>query len=124
MPVGEAKGFGLALLSDLMCGLPMGGAMADELTSVIGTPEDPAECSLRFHPTVLGRSRTFARAKAYVRRIEASRRRPGQGPAHVPGRGRPQRIAKTNGTIRIAARTLADLHATAEALGLPDETWI
>ncbi len=48
LPSGGPKGFGLAFVIDLMCGLLSGGAVGGEVTPLYGDPSRPYDCSHLF----------------------------------------------------------------------------
>ncbi|WP_349367016.1 MAG: Ldh family oxidoreductase [Nitratireductor rhodophyticola] len=120
-PAGGAKGFGLALVVDLLCGLLSGGAMGAEVASSYGPPDDPAECSWLFiaiDPSVFGDgSATTARAEAYVTAVERSSRVPGTGAAHVPGRRRQGARRQAQDQVPVSRLTITALKTLAAELG-------
>jgi len=122
-PAGGAKGFGLALVVDLLCGLLSGGAMGAEVASNYGPPGDPAECSWLFialDPSVFGDvSEITARAEAYVAAVERSRRVPGSGSAHVPGRPAAEDKLQAQRQVQVSRHIMAELATLAVEFGLP-----
>jgi len=122
-PAGGAKGFGLALVVDLLCGLLSGGTMGAEVASNYGPPDDPAECSWLFiaiDPSLFGdHTAIAARAEAYVQAVEASRRVPGTGGAHVPGRHGLDLSAQAKGQVRVSRPTMTALENFAVEFGMP-----
>ncbi len=127
-PAGGAKGFGLALVVDLLCGLLSGGAMGAEVASNYGPPGDPAECSWLFialDPSVFGDvSEITARAEAYVAAVERSRRVPGSGSAHVPGRRAAEDKLQAQRQVQVSRHIMAELATLAIEFGLPVPTAI
>ncbi|MEM5493399.1 Ldh family oxidoreductase [Hoeflea sp. AS16] len=123
-PAGGAKGFGLALVVDLLCGLLSGGAMGTEVASNYAPPEQPADCSWLFiaiDPSAFGdMTEITARAETYVNTVERARRTPGAGPAHVPGRRNANADSTTENHIIIPRSTVEKLQLFAMEIGLPD----
>ncbi len=89
LPSGGAKGFGLAFMIDLMCGLLSGGAIGDEVRPLYGDLSIPYDCSHLFiaidvaHFCDLQEFR--ARASAASDRIRAARRAAGVEALFAPG---------------------------------------
>ena len=68
LPAAGAKGFGLAFMIDLLCGLLSGGSYCEGLASMFSAPKHPADCSwlliASIDPAHFGLSQDFTVAVA------------------------------------------------------------
>lgn len=121
-PAGGAKGYGLALVVDLLCGLLSGGAMGEEVTSNYAPVDTPAECSSLFiaiDTSVFGDLTAItARAEAYVKTVESSRRAAVAGSAHVPGRRNLEGQTNPENQIFVSRSTIDALRSFASEVGV------
>jgi LDH2 family malate/lactate/ureidoglycolate dehydrogenase len=123
LPAGGAKGFGLALMVDLLCALA-GGVNGGEARPMFADPAAPAETSWLF---VVIDAAHFGLETPYPERVAALSAavlgapvRTGGGPARLPGdRGRAA-AAHAAGMLALDPRVLAELDAISAALGGPD----
>jgi LDH2 family malate/lactate/ureidoglycolate dehydrogenase len=122
LPSGGAKGFGLALMIDLMCGLLSGGASGAEVRALYGDFAEPYDCShlfmaidiTRFGPPDLFRQR----AAAAARRIRSARRAPSVPQLLTPGEPEWQRRQRTSGVVMLEPAVSDMLNRFASKLGV------
>jgi len=124
LPTGGAKGFGLAFVIDLLCGLLSGGATGTEVRPLYGDFATPYDCShffmaidvAHFHDPA-----SFANAaEAAAMRVRSSARAPGIAQLFTPGEPEWQRRERAHGTVRLDAPVVAMLTRYARELGVPD----
>jgi LDH2 family malate/lactate/ureidoglycolate dehydrogenase len=88
-PTGGAKGFGLAFVIDLMCGLLSSGAWGDRVNGMYTDPAIPLDCAFLFIAIDVGHFRDLdgfkGEASAAADRVRASKRAPGVDRITVPG---------------------------------------
>lgn len=105
LPAAGPKGFGLALMIDLLSGLLSGGASGAAVRPLYGDPAVPYDCSMLFiaidvpHFRALDEVRTEAERAA--RRIREGRRAPGVDRLHTPGSGAWMRRRASTGYVRL-----------------------
>ena len=123
VPIAGAKGFGLALMIDLLTSLLSGGAGGTEVTSFYEGIDQPAHCSYLFiaiDPAHFGVGETFAaQAAEAAARVRDSRPADGVDRLFTPGERRYERHQNANGKISIAPTVLAELNALAGRVGVP-----
>ncbi len=117
LPAGGAKGFGLALMVDLLCALS-GGAAGAEIGPMYGSPETKADCSwlfLALDPDRFGLDRSYAERVAGLAATvrEAA---PDSGRA-LPGDRGHAATAASGGTIALPPSLAASLDALSRELG-------
>ena len=85
LPAAGAKGFGLAFMIDLLCGLLSGGSYCEGLASMFSAPEHPADCSwllIAIDPAHFGLSQDFTVAvAAAAEKLRDGKRQDGVRPA-------------------------------------------
>lgn len=122
LPFAAAKGFGLAFMIDLLCGLLSGGAYGDAVKPLYGDPAIPYDCSLLFIAIDVPHFRDLAHFKAdaevAARRIRQGRRAPGVDRLYTPGEPEWVRRAQAQGRIRIEFAVFSTLNRLADELGL------
>lgn len=123
LPTGGAKGFGLAVIIDLLCGGLSGGGMGAEITSLFGDKTVSYNCAHLFmgiDPAHFGDPDQFcARAQAYADVIRASRPLdPAVSPPAMPGDGKQAALATNAQGCPMAEKTYESLLTTARALGV------
>ncbi len=126
LPAAGPKGFGLAVMVDLICGGLSAGAIGEAVRPLYGDPADPYRCAHFFLGLDVARFRPLldfiGDAGAFADRIRGSKPAPGTDrvftpgePAWVTGQARAQ-------ACPVAADTLAKLSALGRDLGLgPDD---
>jgi len=110
LPAAGAKGFGLALMIDLMCGLLADGAWGEDVQGLYDNITEPNNCSFLLMAIDVGhfRSRTdfeaeTARAAA---RVRASKRAPGEDRITVPGERKWQKRQDSKGFVTLSKATV------------------
>ena len=122
LPTGGPKGFGLAFVIDLMCGLLSGGAAGDEVRPLYGDPAAAYDCSHLFiaidvaHFCDLDEFR--ARAAAAAARIRPARRAPGTAALFAPGEPEWRRRESSAGEVHLAPEVAGMLARLARELGV------
>lgn len=105
LPSGGAKGFGLALMIDLMCGLLSGGASGADVRPLYGDFAAPYDCSHLFIAIDIahfGAPNEFRRrAAAAAQRIHGVRRAPGISQLFTPGEPEWQQRKRANGLVTL-----------------------
>jgi LDH2 family malate/lactate/ureidoglycolate dehydrogenase len=113
LPSAGPKGFGLAFVIDLMCGLLSGGAIGDEVKPLYGDPSMPYDCSHLFiavdvaHFCDVNEFRT--RAAAAAERIRSGRRARGVDALFAPGEPEWRRRQSANYAVQLAPEVAAML---------------
>lgn len=122
LPSGGAKGFGLAFVLDLMCGLLSGGAHGSAVKPLYGDFSTPYDCSHLFiaidvaHFTA---PETFrAAAAAAAERLRTGRRAPGTARLFAPGEPEWRRREAAAGMVALEPAVAAMLVRYARALGV------
>ncbi|HWP26007.1 MAG TPA: Ldh family oxidoreductase [Xanthobacteraceae bacterium] len=127
LPAAGAKGFGLAFLIDLMCGLLSGGATGCDVKPLYGDPSIPYDCSHLYlaidvaHFCELSAFRAAATRAA--ERVRTSRRAPGVTRIFSPGEPEWDRRQNARGQVKLEPavatmllRLAQELHVSAEPL--------
>jgi LDH2 family malate/lactate/ureidoglycolate dehydrogenase len=122
LPSGGHKGFGLALMIDMLTGVLGGGGFGDQVRPLYREPDRFNNCSnlfLAIDPELVGGLAGFrARASALAERVRGSARVPGAGRAYAPGENETECAARQrkNGVAVDRSAIKALLH-TAVATG-------
>jgi len=120
LPAAGPKGFGLALMIDLMCSLLSGGAGGDKVKPLYGDPTVPYDCSHLFIAIDVGAfgdaSRFRAQAAAAAERIRLGQPAPGVDRLYVPGEPEWQRCETAAGKVRLERAVLDNLIKVAQSL--------
>jgi LDH2 family malate/lactate/ureidoglycolate dehydrogenase len=127
LPSGGPKGFGLAFLIDLLCGLLSGGASGDKVSPLYGDFAVPYDCSHLFvaidvahfvDPVVFR-----AAAAAAAERLRGGRRAPGVSQLFAPGEPEWRNREQAQGKIRLEpavadmlVKTAREMHVSAAPL--------
>jgi LDH2 family malate/lactate/ureidoglycolate dehydrogenase len=125
LPAAGPKGFGLALMIDLMCGLLSGGASGDKVKPLYGDPRVPYDCSHLFvaidvsHFCDAGWFRRAAAAAAD--RIRAGARAPGVERLFVAGEPEWERSMNSGFKVAIERAVADNLIKVAQALHVSAE---
>jgi LDH2 family malate/lactate/ureidoglycolate dehydrogenase len=128
LPASGPKGFGLAFMIDLMCGLLSGGASAAAVKPLYGDPAIPYDCSHLFiaidvaHFCEPGWFR--AQASEAAKRVREGRRAPGVSELLLPGepewrkkQAAANRVQLDPAVAATLVKLATSLNVSAEALG-------
>lgn len=122
LPTGGAKGFGLAVMVDLLVGGLSSGAIGDEVRPLFGDMSLPYRSANLFLAIKVDGFRPLAEfeaaADAFADKIRGSKLAPGASPARVPGDRAIAAHRAFGGTLTLPAATLAGLRRSAERLGV------
>jgi LDH2 family malate/lactate/ureidoglycolate dehydrogenase len=122
LPSGGPKGFGLAFVIDLMCGLLSGGAVGEEVTPLYGDPSRPYDCSHLFIAIDVAHfcdpSEFFARAAAAAEHVRSGRRAPGVAALFAPGEPEWRRRQSSNDVVHLAPEVATMLIRMGRELGV------
>lgn len=122
LPAAGHKGFGLALVVDLLCGLLSGGAWGDGVQPLYGDPAVPYDCSQAFLAIDVAHAvpfEGFARgAAAAAERVRGSRPAPGTERLYAPGDPERERRAAGGGVVRLDPSVADALHRCAASVGV------
>jgi len=125
LPLGAHKGFGLALMVDLFCGLLTGGAFLQDLKGMYKFPNDPsltAHLFIAYDPgMILTESEYQERIDLFVKTIKNTPTAPGVPQVILPGeiefRSWKERIEKG---IPLQETLIVELNSLASELGVKD----
>lgn len=121
-PIAGAKGFGLALMIDMLSSLLSSGAGGKDITSFYDNIAEPAHCSYLFiaiDPCHFGLDFDLAAAvQDRVSSVKASTRRAGVDRIRVPGEGKAERRLASQGQVTISDGLVGDLSVIAQSLGV------
>lgn len=122
LPAAGAKGFGLALMIDLIAGGLSAGGMGEAVQPLYGDmarPYDSANLFLAIRIDGLRPPADFAAAASGLTdRIRASRGAPGAAPVRVPGDRAAQARSRFEGHCPLGSETLEALRSHASRLGV------
>jgi LDH2 family malate/lactate/ureidoglycolate dehydrogenase len=123
LPFGGHKGFGLALIADLLAGGLSGGATGRNVRSIYRNLDEPNDCShlfLALDPAAFGMAGAFTEAVGRVTDdVHSSRRAPGTDRLYVPGEIEEGTAAQSQvDGIELEDAVLDELHAAAVTAGL------
>lgn len=122
LPAGGAKGFGLAVMIDLMAGGLASGAIGEAVRPLYGDLSKPYGSANLFLAIDIAGFRPVGdfetAAGAFADRIRASRIAPGAGPVRMPGDRASEAHRAFAGDCRLAATSHAALIAAAARLGV------
>jgi LDH2 family malate/lactate/ureidoglycolate dehydrogenase len=122
LPIGGPKGFGLAMIVELLAGGLSSGAMGSEVQPLYGDPSVPYRCAHFFLALDVSAFRDIgdyaAAAAEFAARIRQSRPAPGSPPVRVPGDRAPMATVRNAGICRLPASVAAALRTTAQRLGV------
>ena len=125
LPAAGPKGFGLAFMIDLMCGLLSGGAAGGEVKPLYGDPSIPYDCSHLFIAIDVAHfcdvSSFRAQATAAAERIRTGKRASGIDALFLPGEIEWRRQANAGGKVMLDATVAENLVNLAESLHLSAE---
>jgi LDH2 family malate/lactate/ureidoglycolate dehydrogenase len=122
LPSGGSKGFGLAFVIDLMCGLLSGGAIGEEVRPLYGDLSAHYDCSHLFMAIDVAHfcdpDEFRSRAAAAAERIRSARRAAGVSALHAPGEPEWRRRDRSAGEVHLAPETAEMLARLARELGV------
>ena len=125
LPAAGAKGFGLAFIIDLMCGLLSGGASGANVRPLYGDPAVAYDCSQLFiavdiaHFCDVGWFRVQTTAAA--NRIRSGKRAPGVTQVFAPGEPEWRSKERACGQVKLESTVAAKLIDVAKALDVSAE---
>lgn len=112
LPAAGPKGFGLAVMVDLLCGGVSGGAIGAEVGPLYGAADKPYNCSHWFLAIDAGAS-LAPRAESFAERIRISSRAPGTAEIYAPGDLERSRRAQNASSLTLSAELSAQFKALA-----------
>ncbi len=122
LPSGGAKGFGLAFVIDLMCGLLSGGAIGAQVRPLYGDPSRHYDCSHMFIAIDVAHfcdlAEFGARAAAAAEHIRSGRRAPGVAALFAPGEPEWRTRRSSNDVVHLAPEVAAMLIRMGRELGV------
>ena len=126
LPAAGPKGFALAFIIDLMCGLLSGGAMGDAVQPLYGTMSVPYDSSHLFIAIDIGHFgdpvAIRSQAARAAERIRASKLAPGVHRVFVPGEIEWMAHSGAQGEVKISRAVSATLLKLARELNQPAAT--
>ncbi len=124
LPAGGPKGFGLAVMIDLLCGGLSGGAIGGEVTPLYGDPATPYGCAhlfLAIDPDRFGvRAALGARVAAFADTIRRSKTAPQTARVYAPGDVERERRAANGDACPVPAEVIEKLVACGARIGVSD----
>jgi LDH2 family malate/lactate/ureidoglycolate dehydrogenase len=125
LPSGGPKGFGLALVIDLMCGLLSGGASGKDVRPLYGDPAVPYDSSHLFIAIDLAHfgdaAAMRAKAAAAAARIREGKTAPGVKQLFAPGELEWRKRQAAGGQVTLTAPVAGMLVQMAKDLGVPPD---
>ncbi|TWD83757.1 LDH2 family malate/lactate/ureidoglycolate dehydrogenase [Kribbella amoyensis] len=122
LPAAGHKGFGLALMIDVLTGVLSGGGWGDEVRPLYREPDRPNDCAhlfLAIDPELLGGIQQFRRRSSdLAERVRGSATAPGVDRLYLPGEIEAERARQQRRTGVLIERSALDgLLAAAQAVG-------
>lgn len=125
LPAAGPKGFGLAFMIDLMCGLLSGGASGQDVKPLYGDPAEPYDCSHLFIAIDVAAFCDVAqfrkRAAAAAERIRSGKRAPGLNQLFLPGEPEWRQHEGAGGKVKLDSAVAGKLIKLAEDLQVSAE---
>lgn len=122
LPMGGAKGFGLSLMIDTLCGLLSSGAWGDAVPGLHEDLTKPFDTSHLFIAIDIAHFRPLdeflAESGRVTERVKNSRKAPGTDRTYFPGERKWETARANTGTIRLEAAQIAVLRRLAGDLGV------
>jgi LDH2 family malate/lactate/ureidoglycolate dehydrogenase len=123
LPAAGAKGFGLALMIDLLAGGLSSGAIGDAVQPLYGDLSKPYGCSNLFIAIHIEGFRPLSGfeqdASRFADKVRTSRRAPRAAEIRMPGDRAAHARRESQGTVTVATSTLTALRAAAERFHVP-----
>ncbi len=124
LPAAGPKGFGLAVMIDLLCGGLSGGAIGGEVTPLYGDPATPYGCAhlfLAVDPDRFGVGAALGgRVAAFADAIRRSKPAPETARVYAPGDLERERRAANGDACPVPAEVIDKLVACGARIGVPD----
>jgi len=124
LPAAGPKGFGLAFVTDLLCGGLSDGAVGSDVRPLYGDASEPYRCAHFFLAIHAGHfpvgDRFAERVREQAARVSASKRSPGVDRVYAPGELVWAARQASGGVCRLDAQTVKSLVETADRAGLDD----
>jgi LDH2 family malate/lactate/ureidoglycolate dehydrogenase len=117
LPAAGPKGFGLAVMIDLLCGGISGGSIADQVQPLYGPADRAYDCAHWFMAIDAGQM-LGDRAATLARRIRQSRQAAGVERIYAPGDLERHQRSQSQHRISIEPVLMSQLHKVADTLGL------
>jgi LDH2 family malate/lactate/ureidoglycolate dehydrogenase len=117
LPAAGPKGFGLAVLIDLLCGGISGGSIADQVQPLYGPADRAYDCAHWFMAIDAGQM-LGDRAAVLTRRIRESRQAAGIERIYAPGDLEREQRKKHQNSISVEPALMSQFDKVADALGL------
>lgn len=125
LPAAGPKGFGLAFMIDLMCGLLSGGASGEAVRPLYGDPAIPYDCSHLFIAIDVGHfcdpAWFRAQAAAAAQRLRDGKRAPGVARLFAPGEPEWRTRQSANRQVRLDRTVAGGLVKVAQGLRISAE---
>jgi LDH2 family malate/lactate/ureidoglycolate dehydrogenase len=125
LPAAGPKGFGLAFMIDLMCGLLSGGAGGQNVKPLYGDPSVPYDCSHLFIAIDVSHfcdiSWFRSEAAAAAERIRSGKRAPGVSQLFLPGEPEWRRRESADRQVKLQPAVVGNLIKVAESLHVSAE---
>lgn len=117
LPAAGPKGFGLAVLIDLLCGGISGGSIADQVQPLYGSADRAYDCAHWFMAIDAGQM-LGDRAAVLARRIRESRQAAGVERIYAPGDLEREQRRRNQNSLRIEPALMSQFDKVADTLGL------
>ncbi|RKP43916.1 Ldh family oxidoreductase [Pararobbsia silviterrae] len=117
LPAAGAKGFGLSVVVDLLCGGLSGGGIASEVQPLYGSADTFYNCAHWFL-AIAAPEAMPERTEALAERIRRSARAPGVGSIYAPGDLERERRARNVKALEISSELAAQFDALSRAQGI------
>ncbi|HTM78531.1 MAG TPA: Ldh family oxidoreductase [Devosia sp.] len=126
LPMGGPKGFGLALVIDMMSGLLASGGWGDGISGLHGDLTKPFNTAHLFMAIDIEHFRPLDgfldEAQEAATRVRNSKRAPGVERVYTPGERRWESARAADGRVRLQPKQITGLHRLCQLLGVqPDE---
>jgi LDH2 family malate/lactate/ureidoglycolate dehydrogenase len=117
LPAAGPKGFGLAVMADLLCGGLSGGGIGAQVQPLYGPADRPYDCAHWFMAIDAGPA-LAPRAVEFADRIRGSQRAPGVTTVYAPGDLERERRAHNAAGLTLSGELLAQFDTLAGQLGV------